>query len=106
MMVLKEVTKWEGTVPNHTYLLDGSKMVAYIREGTTEPFYFTKPIEFSKRKREFIVLKKNPFKTKMKSITIQVKGSKGAVYEVDPEAKTCTCPGFTYRGNCKHLSNS
>lgn len=30
-----------------------------------------------------------------------VKGSKGAEYLVT--ATTCTCPGFTFRGACKHM---
>lgn len=36
-----------------------------------------------------------------------VKGSKGALYEVTivgKHAKSCTCPGFTYRKHCKHLA--
>lgn len=33
-----------------------------------------------------------------------VQGSKGNTYIVTKEAGkiTCTCPGFTFRGNCKH----
>jgi len=34
---------------------------------------------------------------------IEVKGSKGETYTVDPEAQTCTCPGYTFRGTCKHV---
>lgn len=30
-----------------------------------------------------------------------VKGSNGKVYEVT--ANSCTCPGFTFRGTCKHV---
>ena len=35
-----------------------------------------------------------------------VQGSKGNVYTVTKEGNriTCTCPGFTFRHQCKHLS--
>lgn len=104
MLAVKEVTEWEGsTQPNHTYLLDGDKMVAYIKFGKGEPFYFKKPIQIDKRGRKFEELKKNPFTVEVKSELIEVAGSKGNKYFIDPEAKTCTCSGFTFRGTCKHI---
>lgn len=105
MIALKEVTVWaDGTTANHTYLLDGDNMVAYIKKGTTEPFYFKRPIKgFSRSGRKFEELKKNPFKVEVKSNLKEVIGSKGEKYFVDEEAKTCTCPGFSFRGKCKHV---
>lgn len=105
MEAVKEITEWaDGTTANHTYLLDGTNLVAYIKKGTTTPFYFKSPIKgFDKRGRKFEVLKKNPFKVEVKSELREVKGSKGNSYWVDDHAKTCTCPGFTFRGSCKHL---
>lgn len=104
MQAVKEVTKWDGNIQaNHTYLLDGDKMVAYIKFGKGEPFYFKKPIQIDKRGRKFEELKKNPFVVEVKSELIEVIGSKGDKYYVDPEAKTCTCSGFTFRGTCKHV---
>lgn len=106
MQALKEVTVWKDNFPNHVYLLDGNNLVAYIKHGTKKPFYFKNPIKgFDKRGRKFVEVKPNPFKEQQKSATIEVKGSKGNVYYVDPDAKTCTCPGFTFRGTCKHLEN-
>lgn len=41
------------------------------------------------------------------SITKIVKGSKGQDYTVTLGSKpTCTCPGFTYRGTCKHVTEA
>ena len=90
-------------VPAHTYLLDGNNLVSYIKKGETEAFYFKKPIKgFDKRGRKFEAVKPNPFKER-KSNAITITGSKGQVYYIDREDKTCTCPGFQFRGACKHL---
>jgi hypothetical protein len=106
MEALQETTVWTTDYqPNHIYLLDGSKMLAYIKAGTKSAIYFSKPMQFDRKGRSFVTLKKNPFKqVQAKSSTVKVAGSNGKVYEVDPEAKTCTCPGFNFRGNCKHLA--
>ncbi len=39
-------------------------------------------------------------------VTIEVKGSKGDTYIVTKESgkSSCTCPGFSFRRTCKHLS--
>lgn len=107
MQAVKEVTVWDSDIQaNHTYLLDGDKMVAYIKFGKGKPFYFKNPIRIDKRGRKFEVLKKDPFNAKVESSLIEVKGSKGNSYFVDPDAKTCTCPGFTFRGSCKHVTEN
>lgn len=105
MEAVVETTVWSGTVqPNHTYLFDGNKMLAYIKKNDTVPFYFKEPITIDKRGRKFVAAKPNPFRAiKEKDTIIKVAGSKGAVYSIDTESKTCTCAGYTFRGTCKHL---
>lgn len=52
MEAYKEVTG--GQFPAHTYLLDGTNLVAYIKVGEQRPFYFKNPIKgFDKRGRKF-----------------------------------------------------
>lgn len=104
MEAFQEVTVWQTVKQiNHTYLLDGDKLYGYIKMGTTEPIYFTKPMRFDKRGRKFIKLKSNPFKTAIKSNLVEIKGSKGDLYYVDPDSRKCTCTGFQFRAKCKHL---
>ena len=105
MEALRETTG--GAFPAHIYLLDGNNLVSYIKKDTTEAFYFKKPIKgFDKRGRKFEVVKPNPFTVKKESNAITVKGSKGQEYIVDRDSSTCTCPGFTFRGSCKHLAEN
>ncbi len=108
MEALKEITVWQGCErqPNHVYLMDGNKALAYIKFGEGEPFYFKNGLTLDKRGRKFEVVKPNPFKETRKSNAIAVSGSKGQVYYVDPEAKTCTCAGFQFRGQCRHLAEN
>ena len=42
------------------------------------------------------------FKAKKADTVRIVQGSKGKEYEVTGNYK-CTCPGFTFRGTCKHI---
>ena len=102
MEALRETTG--GLFPPHTYLLDGTTLVAYIKQGETTPFYFKSGIKgFDKRGRKFETVKPNPFKVKASNDTRQVQGSRGQIYTVNDSEGTCTCPGFTFRGTCKHL---
>lgn len=115
-----EITDWGDTkAPNHTYLLDGTNLVAYIKQGETTPFYFKNPIKgFDKRGRKFEKLEINPFKDWAKLLKAhidvsepvawikKVAGSKpGVFYTVNTDEKTCTCAGFTFRGTCKHTKD-
>lgn len=110
MQAVKETTKWPSkSTPNHTYLLDGTRLVAYIRKGTTEPYWFKSPIKgFSKTGRKFVELKLNPFGAVKEPDVMpwirRVESSKpGVFYTVNTEENTCTCQGYTFRGSCKHI---
>ncbi len=109
MEILRETTVWSTgyKVPNHTYILDGSKLVGYIQEGKTEPFMFKIPQSFSKSGRKFEKVGNLKVFRELMQKTVsnrrQVIGSKGNIYTVDDSEGTCTCAGFTYRGTCKHL---
>ena len=104
MQALKETTG--GVFPAHTYLIDGTRLVAYIRVGTLVPYYFNNGgiKGFSKSGRKFVTVTPNPFEVPiLASHLVSVQGSKGQVYTVDTSTGTCTCPGYTFRGACKHV---
>ena len=92
-----------GLFPPHVYLLEGNNLIAYIRAGHTDPYYFKAPIKgFDRRGRKFESVELGSFDIKPLANVQTVTGSKGETYVVDLDAGTCTCAGFTFRGTCKH----
>jgi hypothetical protein len=113
--ILKETTVWntDFPVPNHTYLLDGDKLVAYAKFGSDEIVISKTQIKISKRYRTFvrdshIGLKKlivaKPPEAGVRTFKIN---SKQKEYFVTLKEKSntfsCTCTGFQFRGKCKHV---
>ena len=106
MEALREVTVWEGVTrqPNHIYLLDGDRVMAYIKFGEGQPEYLSGKIKIDRRGRKFVAADKSLFKQAKENTNVRtVQGSKGQTYQVNDEEGTCSCPGFTFRGACKHL---
>jgi hypothetical protein len=111
MQALREITG--GSFLPHTYLLDGTTLIAYIKVGETKPFFFKNGIKgFSKSYRKFeevkldwdILLKAHVKAEPQPNFIKKVQGSKpGVTYEVNTNENTCTCPGYTFRGSCKHV---
>ena len=106
-----ETTDYGDAVPNGIYLLNDSKdkMFAFRPRGTGEIKVFRNPIRIDLRGRKFVI---NPvqFKTKLKEPEPEgrvwtVKGSKGDEYKVSELNGnwTCSCSGFKFRGDCKHV---
>ena len=112
MKLFQELTEWDGNIPNHAYYLsdDKSKMYAYIKAGDKAVFEFKKPYRFDARGRKFKEIP-NTLGFEHKEALVpasdkwEVKGSKGDVYIVQKidNMLQCTCSGFKFRGNCKHV---
>jgi hypothetical protein len=106
MKLYRETTKWD--TPNHTYLLNDSKqyMHGYIQLGTAALRMFKAPIRFDTRGRSFqYVSDYSQDDSSQDAAVIEVQGSKGDKYYVrlQDSAAECSCTGFKYRGECKHL---
>lgn len=104
MKWMLETTQWdEAFQPNHIYLMDGEKAVAYIRLPSNETKVFSKPLKLDLRYRTFKEIA-GPLPGKVEvPETRKVQGSKGETYYVNDAEGTCTCPGFKFRGTCRHL---
>ena len=106
MEALREVTVWdvEFRQPNHIYLFDGEKVLAYIKWGEGKPIYFNRPSKLDRRGRKFVKADIGLFgPVQTESNLIEFTGSTGGTYYVNSDEKTCTCPGFSFRGKCKHV---
>jgi len=112
MKVLKEVTKWDVDYrqPNHTYLLDGDKIVAYKPwSGMEVRVSKTRKAKLDQRYRKFEEFKYVEADWPGVNVSTtgpavkQVQGSKGQTYFVNTESGSCSCVGFSFRGACKHI---
>jgi hypothetical protein len=115
MKAFKEITEWNSdfAVPNHTYFLNDSrdKMYGYVRSEDGRVEVFKKPYRFHVRGRRFQEVK-NVWNVSVDEAepvegrNWTVSGSKGAVYTVTENRGlwTCTCSGFKFRNQCRHVS--
>ena len=113
MKFYQETTEWPDAMPNGIYLLNDSKdkMFAYVRPGATVAKEFKNPIRIDTRGRKFKAVP-NTFgwverKEEPEGERWEVKGSKGDTYIVERIAgvMSCTCSGFRFRGDCKHVKD-
>lgn len=97
MKILKEITLWPDNTPNHIYYVnDGGKLVGYDRGAGREDF--TLPRIFDRKGRKFQTLE--DIQEELAPGATRVKGSNGKTYTVT--AESCSCPGFKFKGKCKH----
>jgi hypothetical protein len=94
--VLKEVTDWGSlSITNGVYHVNSSGQLVQYNDTV-----FKNPIKgFSKARRKFEKIGEKP--EELAPGVILVKGSNGNTYTIN-DGK-CSCPGFTFRGSCKHV---
>jgi hypothetical protein len=112
MKAFLEITVWDTATPNHVYFLDDSKskMFAYVKFGEGKPIRFKNPIRIDIRGRKFLDVPntwKFDIKEESQGRVHEVKGSRGNVYQVTEinGNYSCTCSGFRFRGECKHIKS-
>ena len=110
--ILKETTVWsDGSNANHTYLLDGSKIIAYAKYSDNSVQVLRTQIKIDKRYRTFVktkhfglqnLIKSTPTKSNTRVFKVKSK-EKEYFVELSDYNYTCTCTGFNFRGKCKHI---
>jgi hypothetical protein len=82
-------------------------MYGYLPAGTNEPVVIKKPYRFNTRGRTFVEVKElgeidlDEIKSTEQWTVTGSNGSEYVVQRVDG-VLTCTCPGHTFRGQCRH----
>ena len=109
MKVLREVTEWATEIqPNHVYLVEGDKILAYQPFGTGSVQHFAHRVRLDRARRRFCEEPLDPalwgVSVEQPAHIVTVQGSRGASYEVNLEEGSCTCSGYQFRGRCKHLA--
>jgi hypothetical protein len=104
--MLQETTDWgDAPVANGIYHVnDAGELVGY-KGPKSEYKKFKKPQKrFSKSGRKFEVVGTYEDEEVSDAKTWKFEGSKGNIYVVTDEDGIikCTCPGFKFRGQCKH----
>ena len=94
--ILQEITDWgKYNVTNGVYHVNSAGQLVQHNDKV-----FKNPIkQFSKARRKFTKIGERP--EELAPDVKVVKGSNGKTYTID-DGK-CSCPGYTFRGNCKHL---
>ena len=111
--ILKETTVWsDGSNANHTYLLEGSKIIAYAKFGGNDIQELRTQIKIDKRYRTFVKTKHSGLQKFIKktipklntSVFKVTSGEKEYFVELSDYNYTCTCTGYNFRGKCKHIT--
>jgi hypothetical protein len=111
MKFYQETTDYGDKIANGVYLFDDAKekMYAYVAPGTGVVKTFKHPIRISTKGRKFKVVDNTYNYTIPEEFAEnprwEVAGSKGVTYFVEKtnNGLTCTCSGFKFRGDCKHV---
>ena len=112
MKAFQETTEWntDFVMPNHVYFLSDSKdkMYGYVKASTGEILEVNTPYKFKASGRKFKEVANTwGFKineSEPEGFVKIVIGSKGERYTITEtnRVRQCSCPGFKFRGKCRH----
>ena len=94
--ILQETTDW-GKYPVSNGIYHVNSAGHLVQHNDT---VFKSPIKnFSKTRRKFTKIGERP--EQLDNDVIVIKSSSGKTYTI--QDGNCSCPGYTFRGNCKHV---
>ena len=102
IQILREITDWGNQqISNGDYYVNShGYLIGYMPQGKAYKEFKTPIKQFSKSRRKFKLIGEWPEELPDGAIT--VKGSNGNTYTIVDNK--CSCPGFKFRGSCKHLA--
>jgi len=104
-LVMETTVFTDAKMPNHSYLLNDAGIAIGYRKFSEGPVTrFITPLRLDIRGRTFKLVDDLGSDAEDSSKVVEVAGSKGDVYFVDLFRKQCSCTGFKYRGECKHIA--
>jgi hypothetical protein len=106
MKLMIETTVFAGAkMPNHSYMLNDAGIAIGMRKFSAgEVVRFRTPLRLDIRGRTFKLVDDLGSDADVSSNVVEVVGSGTNVYTVDLDRKQCSCTGFKYRGECKHIA--
>ena len=106
MKLMMETTVFAGAkMPNHSYMLNDAIIAVGMRKFSAgEVVRFRTPLRLDVRGRTFRLVDDLGSDDPVSSNIVEVAGSGNNVYSVDLDRKQCSCTGFKYRGDCKHIA--
>lgn len=105
--ILREIT---GTVNGftyrpHLYYVRGDKLVWFqVSDYSRGLDKYAVPKKFDRARRKFETI--GEIEEESPANVVEVAGSKGSKYQVYLDEKNCSCPGYKFRGQCKHIEQA
>jgi hypothetical protein len=105
MKAYREIDTYKDfDLPDSILYIKGDLLYATKPQG--QPIrILTTPLKIDRRGRKFEELRGVEMPDLNSQVEVkEVKGSKGNTYYITmTDDPTCSCPGYTFRGNCKHI---
>ena len=106
--ILREVTGTVGdfTYQPHLYYVNGADKLVWFQVGDYSRGLdkYAVPKKFYRTGRKFEKI--GEIEEETPANVVEVAGSNGNRYQVDLDEKNCSCPGYKFRGSCKHVEQA